>query len=77
MPVAIVGLPALPLIPQMLIPGGQLPLPTRYHIEFAEPVLLEGDPDDELGIQEDAVGLRSSVSELIERRLKERDGIFR
>ncbi len=34
------GLPALPVIPQMLMPGGALPLPTRYHLEFGEPMQL-------------------------------------
>jgi 1-acyl-sn-glycerol-3-phosphate acyltransferase len=35
------GLPAFPLVPQWLLPGGTMPLPSRYHLEFGEPMYFE------------------------------------
>src|SRR6202044_2734283 len=40
------GWPSFPLIPQVLFPGGQLPLPTKYRIHFGEPMFFQGDPAD-------------------------------
>lgn len=37
----LLGMPAFPMV---LAP---LPLPVRYHIEFGEPMIFEGDPNDE------------------------------
>src|SRR5205814_2310216 len=36
------GLPAFPLLPQLLVPGGAMPLPTKYRIYFGEPMRFYG-----------------------------------
>ncbi|HEY8945396.1 MAG TPA: lysophospholipid acyltransferase family protein, partial [Polyangiaceae bacterium] len=41
------NLPVFPLVPQILVPGGQLPLPTKYRLYFGEPMRFFGDPDDD------------------------------
>ena len=42
------GMPALPVVPQLLVPAlGLLPLPTRYHVEFGAPLTFTGLPDEE------------------------------
>src|SRR5688572_28961651 len=41
------GLPALPILPQLLLPGGLVPLPTKYRLHFGEPLTFHGDPADE------------------------------
>ena len=37
-------MPAFPVIPQLLLPGGQLPLPTKYRIYFGEPMPSPATP---------------------------------
>jgi 1-acyl-sn-glycerol-3-phosphate acyltransferase len=74
----LLGMPALPLLPQLLIPGGFLPLPTRYRIHFGEPMVFQGDPDDEDAVMEEKVAkVRATVQSMINRGLKERRSIFR
>jgi 1-acyl-sn-glycerol-3-phosphate acyltransferase len=74
----LLGMPALPLLPQLLIPGGFLPLPTRYRIHFGEPMMFQGDPDDEDAVMEEKVAkVRGTVQSMINRGLKERRSIFR
>jgi 1-acyl-sn-glycerol-3-phosphate acyltransferase len=74
----LLGMPALPLMPQLLIPGGFLPLPTRYRIHFGEPMMFQGDPDDEDAVMEEKVAkVRATVQSMINRGLKERRSIFR
>lgn len=70
-------LPAFPLVPQLLIPGGQLPLPARYRIHFGEPLQLSGDPDDEAGVREQMLRVRQAVEALVHKGLRERRGVFR
>jgi hypothetical protein len=61
-----------------LIPGGFLPLPTRYRIHFGEPMMFQGDPDDEDAVMEEKVAkVRGTVQSMINRGLKERRSIFR
>lgn len=72
------GLESLPIIPQLLIPGGQLPLPTKYHIKFGEPMYFSGDPGEELHRVDHNVWLvREQVQNLLNETLRERKGIFR
>src|SRR5919205_2121825 len=40
----LLGMPALPLTATGVVP---IPLPTRYHIHFGEPMRFDGSPDDE------------------------------
>ena len=71
------GMPSFPLIPQLLIPGGQLPLPTKYRIYFGEPMTFRGDPDDDDAVIEEKVEVvRSRVQSMLNRGLKERKSLF-
>jgi 1-acyl-sn-glycerol-3-phosphate acyltransferase len=71
------GMPNFPLMPQMLIPGGQLPLPTKYRIYFGEPMAFEGDHDDDDAVIEEKVAkVRSTIQSMLNRGLKERKSIF-
>jgi len=71
------GMPVLPVVPQLLIPGGQLPLPTRYHVYFGEPMQFDGDPDDDDTIIEEKVWVvRQTIQSMINRGLKERKSLF-
>jgi len=71
------GMPSFPLVPQMLLPGGQLPLPTKYRIYFGDPLRFEGDPDDDdTVIDEKVARVRSTIQSMLNRGLKERKSIF-
>jgi 1-acyl-sn-glycerol-3-phosphate acyltransferase len=73
----LMGMPAVPLMPQLLVPGGFLPLPTRYRIYFGEPLTFNGDPDDEdAAIEEKVWVVRSTIQSMLNRGLKERKSIF-
>ena len=71
------GMPTFPIIPQILVPGLQLPLPTKYRIYFGEPMRFYGDPDEDDSIIEEKVWVvKATVQSMINRGLKERRGIF-
>lgn len=71
------GMPALPLIPQAFVPGGQLPLPTKYRIYFGEPMHFSGDSDDDdCVIEEKVAQVKAAISSMINRGLKDRSSIF-
>ncbi len=71
------GIPSFPLIPQLLVPGGQLPLPTKYRIQFGEPMTFRGDPDDDDAvIQEKVARVKGRIQSMLNRGLKERKSIF-
>jgi 1-acyl-sn-glycerol-3-phosphate acyltransferase len=71
------GIPSFPLIPQLLVPGGQLPLPTRYRLYFGEPMTFRGDPDDDDAVIEEKVArVRGQIQSMLNRGLKERENIF-
>ncbi len=70
-------MPAFPVLPQLLLPGGQLPLPTKYRMWFGEPMRFAGDPDDDDAVIEEKVWLvRQTVQSMLNRALKERKHIF-
>ena len=70
-------MPAFPIIPQLLLPGGQLPLPTKYRIWFGEPMRFSGDPDDDDSVIDEKVWLvKQTVQSMLNRGLKERKHIF-
>jgi 1-acyl-sn-glycerol-3-phosphate acyltransferase len=70
-------MPTFPLLPQLLLPGGQLPLPTRYRLHFGEPMRFEGDPDDDdVVIEEKVARVKSTIQSMLNRGLKERRSIF-
>ncbi|HEX7668306.1 MAG TPA: lysophospholipid acyltransferase family protein [Polyangiaceae bacterium] len=71
------GVPVLPVVPQLLIPGGMMPLPTKYHVYFGEPMWFEGDPDDDDAVIEEKVWLvKQTIQSMINRGLKERKSLF-
>lgn len=74
----LLGLPALPIWPQMIVPLlGLLPLPVRYRLDFGEPMRFEGDPDDEDASIEDLVDqVRARLKAMIADSRNERRSIF-
>jgi 1-acyl-sn-glycerol-3-phosphate acyltransferase len=71
------GLPAFPLVPQLLLPGGAMPLPTKYRIYFGEPMRFYGDPDDDDNVIADKVWLvQQTINDLLRRGLTARRGVF-
>jgi 1-acyl-sn-glycerol-3-phosphate acyltransferase len=71
------GVPSFPIVPQWLVPGGMMPLPTKYRIYFGGPLRFEGDPDDDDTVLEQKVWLvRQTIQSMINRGLKERTGVF-
>lgn len=70
-------MPSFPVVPQLLIPGMQMPLPVKYRIYYGEPMSFEGDPDDDDAVMEEKVGrVKAEIARMIERGLKERQGVF-
>jgi hypothetical protein len=70
-------MPAFPVMPQLLVPGGQLPLPTKYRIQFGEPLRFTGDPDDDDAVIEEKVWVvRATIQSMINRGVKARKHIF-
>jgi 1-acyl-sn-glycerol-3-phosphate acyltransferase len=72
-----IGVPVVPVVPQLLIPGGMFPLPTKYRVYFGEPMRFEGDADDDDAVIEEKVWLvRQTIQSMINRGLKERKSLF-
>ncbi len=73
----VLGMPSLPILPQLLLPGGALPLPTKYRIHFGEPMRFEGDPDDDDAVIEEKVWVvKSTIQSMLARGLAERKHVF-
>jgi 1-acyl-sn-glycerol-3-phosphate acyltransferase len=73
----VLRIPALPVIPQLLVPGGQLPLPTKYRIYFGEPMRFRGDPDDDDAVMEEKVWVvKATIQSMVNRGVKERKHVF-
>jgi 1-acyl-sn-glycerol-3-phosphate acyltransferase len=69
--------PVFPVVPQWFVPGGQMPLPTKYRIQFGPPLFFDGDPDDEDAVIADKVAVvRDRIQAMVEQGLKRRRGIF-
>jgi hypothetical protein len=70
-------MPAFPVIPQLFVPGGQLPLPTKYRLYFGEPMRFKGDPDDDDAVMEEKVWLvKQTIQSMVNRGVKARKHIF-
>ncbi len=70
-------IPVFPMIPQLLVPGGQLPLPTKYRLFFGEPMRFRGDPDDEDAVVAEKVYLvKQSIAHMLRRGLMQRRSVF-
>jgi 1-acyl-sn-glycerol-3-phosphate acyltransferase len=70
-------MPAFPILPQLLVPGGVLPLPTRYRIHFGEPMRFEGDADDDDSVIEEKVWVvQKTIQSMVNRGLRDRKHVF-
>jgi 1-acyl-sn-glycerol-3-phosphate acyltransferase len=73
----ILHIPAFPVIPQLFLPFGQLPLPTRYHLYFGEPLRFRGDPDDDDSVIEEKVWVvKATIQSMLNHGLAERKHLF-
>jgi 1-acyl-sn-glycerol-3-phosphate acyltransferase len=71
------GMPSFPVIPQLLLPFGQMPLPTKYRIYFGDAMTFDGDPDDDDAvIEEKVLRVKGTIQSMLNRGLKERKSIF-
>lgn len=71
-----VGLPVFPLVPQILVPGGQLPLPTKYRLFFGEPMHFSGNPEDAAFVADQVHIVREAVAHILRRGLAQRKSVF-
>lgn len=74
------GAPALPITLgfPLLGPLGLLPMPTKYHMVFGDPMTFDGDPDDEdAKIQDQVDRVKAAIYAGLERGLAARKGVFR
>ncbi len=70
------NMPVFPLLPQLLVPGGQLPLPTKYHLQLGEALHFAGDPDDDRLVAEHVAVVQRTIAAMLSAALRERGGIF-
>ena len=69
----LLSFPAFPVTPTLL----PIPLPSRYHIHFGEPMRFSGSPDDEDAELEGKVSeVEAAVRALLERGLQERKHVI-
>ncbi|HET6438883.1 MAG TPA: lysophospholipid acyltransferase family protein [Anaeromyxobacter sp.] len=69
----LLSFPALPITPTLL----PIPLPTRYHIHFGEPMAFQGAPDeDDEQLERKVAEVEGAVRALIARGLAERRHVF-
>lgn len=68
------GFPAFPVVVPQLVP---LPLPVKYHIHFGQPMLFDGDADDDDDVIAGHVKkVKSTIQRMLQRGLEERTSIF-
>lgn len=74
----LVGLPSCPVWLQMPVPFvGLLPLPVKYRLAFGEPMLFEGDPDDEdTAIHDKVEAVRGRLQRLLSETRRQRRSVF-
>ena len=75
----LIGAPAFPitLTWPWLGPIGALPLPARYHIDFGEPLVFEGDHNDEDEVIDRRVeSVKATIQSMIRDGLARRESIF-
>jgi len=73
------GMPYMPLpvLLPLLGPLAMVPMPTKFHVYFGEPLTFDGPFDDEDEVIEEKVQkVKQAVDGLIQRGLEERDGWF-
>ncbi|MCB9682228.1 MAG: 1-acyl-sn-glycerol-3-phosphate acyltransferase [Alphaproteobacteria bacterium] len=69
-------------VPYLPIPATPIPLPTRYHILYGEPIRFDReyrptDADNPEIVREAALRVKTAVQELLHRGLRQRKGVFR
>jgi 1-acyl-sn-glycerol-3-phosphate acyltransferase len=70
-------MPNFPILPQLLLPFGALPLPTRYRIAFGEPLRFHGDPDEDDAIVEEKVEVvKRTIQDMLDLGLRARESVF-
>jgi len=70
-------MPVYPLIPQMYLPFGQLPLPTKYRLYFGEPLRFHGRPDaDSREVSEKVHVVQKAIQDQLNLGLSQRRGVF-
>ena len=70
-------MPSFPIIPQLFLPGGQFPLPTRYRVQFGDPLYFRGDPDDDDAVIEEKVWVvKATIQSMLNRGLMDRKSLF-
>jgi 1-acyl-sn-glycerol-3-phosphate acyltransferase len=70
-------IPVFPMVPQVLVPGGQLPLPLKYRIYVGEPLHFHGDPlDEDTVIADKAWLVKQTIQDMLSRALVERKDLF-
>jgi len=73
----LLDIPVFPLIPQVFVPGAQMPLPTKYRIHFGEPMRFSGGLDDDDTVVGEKVWLvRQTISDMLRRGLASRRSVF-
>jgi 1-acyl-sn-glycerol-3-phosphate acyltransferase len=71
------GMPVFPIVPQLVVPGGALPLPTKYRLYFGEPMRFSGDSDDDDAVIGEKVWLvRQTIQSMVNRGIKARKSVF-
>jgi 1-acyl-sn-glycerol-3-phosphate acyltransferase len=74
---SLLKMPSFPILPQLLLPFGALPLPSRYRIYYGEPMRFTGDPDDDDAVIEEKVAaVRATIQAMLHRGLKARKSVF-
>jgi 1-acyl-sn-glycerol-3-phosphate acyltransferase len=74
---SLLDLPACPIIPQMLLPFGQLPLPTKYRLFFGEPLWFGNNAStDAATVSDNVFVVRQAIQRLITTGLSQRRGVF-
>jgi 1-acyl-sn-glycerol-3-phosphate acyltransferase len=69
----LLSFPAFPITPTLL----PIPLPSRYHIRFGEPLRFTGSPDDEdAELEERVAQVQRAVEGLVARGLSERKSVY-
>jgi len=70
-------IPACPIIPQMLLPFGQLPFPTKYRLFYGEPLRFAANREPDESVVSDNVFLvQKAIQELLNVGLRQRRGVF-
>ena len=72
----VLGIPPLPLVPQLMIPGAQWPLPTRYRLHFGDALRFAHGAADADEVSHRAWLVRQSVQHLIGVGLRGRKRVF-